>query len=142
MEKMDCISFIGDITTREKNKFIKERMEKFSGLFVAFPIPEEIRNQARHAVEKVRNNPDAKGNAHLICQSIISITNHGLDYIYIYPLELANVGMLGKNTIRIGVNTAKKGITIAVNQIIGAMHGEKLSIMADFLESIIHEFSS
>ena len=52
------------------------------------------------------------------------------------PLDQVGVSLFSKNTIRLGVKTAKKGISIAVDKIIAPMRGEKLLKMAEFVETI------
>ncbi|MBF0227761.1 MAG: hypothetical protein HQK76_20120 [Desulfobacterales bacterium] len=104
---------------------------------IIFPLPEHVKNFAIRAVEQVHQCPNDKHSAELLVESILKITDHGLDYVYLYPLELAQVGVIGKNTVKFGVNAAKAGISVVVKKIIGSLRGERLKAMACFVESII-----
>ncbi|MBF0119359.1 MAG: hypothetical protein HQK79_11030 [Desulfobacterales bacterium] len=104
---------------------------------VIFPLPTCVKEFAGNAVAQANENPNDGKSADLVVETILKITDHGLDYLYLHPLDLAQVGLIGKNTVKFGVNTAKKGISIAVKAIIGTLRGEKLKAIAGFIETII-----
>lgn len=72
-----------------------------------------------------------------LVEVIVALTETGLDYFFIHPLQLAEVGTVSLATARIGVGAARTGIPRLVRRVVGSMDDEERLAIADFLDGIL-----
>ncbi len=102
--------------------------------YLGFLIPEELLLQVEDLIQKMKATDDKKQYATDLYQVVVELSNAGLDYFFIVPLQKAKIGMLKMKSIKVALNTGKKGIFAVAKGILKNMSNEQLSIVLELFE--------
>ncbi len=110
------------------------------GARFAFAVPPELAARTAAVVEKLRADDDRKQHLPELVKVVLELTETGLHYYFLYPLELAKVGLISRSAAKVGIAAAGKGIPVIVRRVVGSMSDDQLLAVADFLDRMmVHE---
>ena len=99
--------------------------------WVAFEIPGELRLRAEQIVERLRADPDKKQHAAELVEVVVDMTDHGLHYYFLHPLEEARVGAMTRKAVEMALGTAGRTLPMVVRKTVKSLNDDQLSGRAD-----------
>ncbi len=107
------------------------------GARFAFAVPPELAARTAAVVEKLRADDDRKQHLPELVKVVLELTETGLHYYFLYPLELAKVGLVSRSAAKVGIAAAGKSIPMMVRKIVGAMSDAQLLKIAEFMDGLL-----
>ncbi|MCP3997918.1 MAG: hypothetical protein GY722_23085 [bacterium] len=104
---------------------------------MSFPLTEELTRQTIETITEVRRDPGDRDNAAAIIDLVLRLTDVGLHEYFVRPLEQAKAGMMALGTAKIGITTAKRGISVIVSKVIRGMSADQLRSIVDSMEQML-----
>lgn len=109
------------------------------GSLVAFPITRELSERVRETLRDLRAAKRASDRASELAEMVVEMTDRGLGYYFLYPLEVAGIGRISRATAKVGIASASKAIPLIVKRVLGSASDEELLALADFVEGLLVE---
>lgn len=106
------------------------------GSRLAFPVPDELIQEMLATIENVRCGAGEEAHVTALIETVLKLTEVGLEEYFLRPLERAQVGMIAIGTAKVGIATARRGITVIVNKVMRGMSEEQLRSVADSMETM------
>jgi hypothetical protein len=107
---------------------------------IAFPIPEDLRNETLSLIAELRESEDHAGYADQLIDVVDRISDHGMTFFFIYPVKLVGLGAVTVKTLQVAIQSAKRAVMAVSRQIARRLDRDQLLRIADFLESIVFDF--
>ncbi len=107
------------------------------GARFAFEVPPELAARIAAVVDKLRADDDRKQHLPELLKVVLGLTETGLHYYFLYPLELAKVGLVSRSAAKVGIAAAGKGIPVIVRRVVGSMSDDQLLAVADFIDRML-----
>ena len=104
---------------------------------LGFRLAPELAEETRRVIEQLRDDPNHKEHVAALVDLVLRLTDVGLREFYVRPLEDAKSGTLALGTAKIGISTAKRGISVVVNKLIKGMNETQLRSIADSMEDLL-----
>ncbi len=105
---------------------------------LGFRLDEELTEETLRAIERLRDEPGNKKHVASLVKTVLKLTDVGLREFYVRPLEQAKAGTIAQGTAKIGISTAKRGISVVVNKVLKGMSEKQLLSIADSMENLVH----
>ena len=105
--------------------------------WVAFEIPGELRLRAESIVERLRSDTDKKQHASELVEVVVEMTDRGLHYYFLHPLEQAQVGAMTRGAVELALRTAGRTLPMVIRKTVRSLGNEQLSSVADFIDHIL-----
>jgi hypothetical protein len=105
--------------------------------WVAFEIPAELRLRAEDIVEQLRAGPDKQQHAAELIEIVVALTDRGLYYYFLHPLEEARVGVMTRKAVELALGTAGRTLPMVVRKTVNSLNDAQLSSLADFIDHIL-----
>lgn len=110
-----------------------------SGGRVSFEIDSDQYERAFAVVEALRERPSDREVVADLIEMILDLTDTGLTYFFLYPLELIGVGAIRRKGVEVALGTAGRVLPSVVRSTVGSMSERQLLELADFIEHMITE---
>ena len=104
---------------------------------LGFPLDEALTEEMLSTIEQIRLDPGRKEAVKALVDTVLKLTDVGLREYYLRPLEQAGAGMIALGTAKIGVRTARQGISVIVNKVLKGMGEDPLRSIADSMEGFL-----
>lgn len=104
---------------------------------LAFAVPEELTREMLSTIEDVRRDPGEDAHVTALIDTVLKLTERGLAEYFLRPLERAGVGVVAISTARVGIATAKRGITVIVSKVIRGMSEAQRRSVVDSMEDML-----
>ncbi len=104
---------------------------------LGFRLTPELSEETRQVIERLRDDPRRKEHVAALVELVLRLTDVGLREFYVRPLEQAKAGTLALATAKVGISTAKRGISLVVNKLIKGMNEKQLRSIADSMEDLL-----
>ena len=104
---------------------------------LGFPLDEELAREMRETIEKIRSDPRDKDHVAALVDTVLKLTDAGLREYYVRPLEQARAGTIALGTAKVGIQTAKRGISVIANKLLRGMGEGQLRSIADSMEGFL-----
>ena len=65
------------------------------------------------------------------------MTDKGLHYYFLHPLEQAGVGMVTRKAVDLALGTAGRTLPLVVRKTVGSLNDQQLLSIADFIDHIL-----
>ena len=104
---------------------------------LSFPLSEELTRKTLETIAMIRDEPYDKSHATAVVELVLELTDVGLQEYYVRPLEDSDAGMVALGTAKVGVTTAKRGISVIVSKVIRKMSPDQLRSIVDAMESML-----
>ena len=105
--------------------------------WVAFEIPGELRQRAEAIVEQIRTDPDKRLHTPELIEVVLAMTDRGLHYYFLHPLEEAGVGVVTRKTVALAIGTAGRTLPVVVRKTINSLKDSQLLSLAEFIDHIL-----
>lgn len=105
--------------------------------FIAVPIPADLHRRADELIEDVRTSTERQQHVPDLVDLISELMEAGLESCFMEPLKDAGVGFVGRSTARVGLTSAKKGVTVVVRRILSGMTKDQLLYVAEFIDGML-----
>ncbi len=105
--------------------------------WVAFEIPAELRLRAETIVEQLRASSDKQQHAAELIDIVVALTDRGLYYYFLHPLEVARVGVITRKAVELALGTAGRTLPLVVRKTVNSLNDAQLSSLADFIDHIL-----
>lgn len=106
---------------------------------VAFPISPELYERVTGIVEVLRAAEKASDHMAELAEIIAEMTDRGLGYYFLRPLDEAGMGAISRGTAKVGIASLSKGIPLIVKRVLGSASDQELLAVADFMERLLVE---
>lgn len=106
------------------------------GSRLAFPVPGELTRETVATIDNVRRDAGEAAHVTALIETVLKLTEVGLEEYFLRPLERAEVGMIAIGTAKVGIATARRGITVIVTKVIRGMSEDQLRSVADSMENM------
>lgn len=107
------------------------------GRTAAFEISDDQYDRVLETVEALRANPSDRAVVDNLIDLVLDLTDTGLGYFFVYPLELAGVGALRRKGVEVAIGTAGRVLPSVVRSTVGSMSENQLLKIADFMERMV-----
>lgn len=104
---------------------------------VAFQISADLRRRAESVVETIRSDPDKKKHAPALVEVVLEMTDAGLHFYFLHPLERAGVGVVTRSAVDLAIGTAGRTLPMVVRKTIQSLNDEQILTIAEFLDEIL-----
>lgn len=115
---------------------LETRSEESIG-WVAFEIPSELRQRAEAVVRSIRSDTDKQRHIPELVDVVLAMTDRGLHYYFLHPLEKAGVGVITRKAVALAIGTAGRALPIVVRKTVKSLTDEQLLSIADFIDHIL-----
>ncbi len=102
-----------------------------------FALDDQLTAKLERTIEQLRADPGAKATVKTLVDTVLELTDAGLREYYVRPLEQAGAGAIMLGTAKVGISTAKRGISVIVNKVLGGMKEKQLLSIADSMEDML-----
>lgn len=104
---------------------------------VAFEIPGELRQRAETVAHDLRSDPDKQQHVAELVDVVLAMTDRGLYYYFLHPLEEAGVGAMTRGAVDLALGAAGRTLPMVVRKTIRSLNEEQLLSIADFIDHIL-----
>ena len=105
--------------------------------WVAFEISSELRQQAEAIVQQIRSDSDKQKHVPALVDVVLAMTDRGLHYYFLHPLEQAGVGVVTRKTVNLAIGTAGRALPVVVRKTVKSLNDQQLLSIADFIDHIL-----
>ena len=102
-----------------------------------FRLDDELTEELLEVVEQLRSDARSKAHVAHLVDTVLKLTDVGLREYYVRPLEQAKAGVIALGTAKVGISTAKKGISVVVGKVLKGMSEKQLQSIADSIEDLL-----
>lgn len=105
--------------------------------WVAFEISAELRRRAESVVRRIRTDTDKQRHVPDLVEIVVAMTDRGLHYYFLHPLEEAGVGAVTRKAVDLAIGTAGRTLPIVVRRTVNSLNDQQLLSIADFIDQIL-----
>ncbi|MEE4380255.1 MAG: hypothetical protein V2J55_22435 [Candidatus Competibacteraceae bacterium] len=106
--------------------------------YLRFLHSEALRKKTLELLDTLEQAEDPKQYRDELGDLIVELTDTGMDYYFIKPLELAKVGFVTQQSAKIGIAGAERVIGSVIRKIIGGMDKDQLLIISSYIRQLMH----
>ncbi len=104
---------------------------------VAFEISSELRQKAEAIVHNIRFDPDKQRHVPELVDVVLAMTDRGLYYYFLHPLEGAGVGVVTRKAVGLAIGTAGRALPMVVRKTVKSLSDEQLLSIVEFIDHIL-----
>lgn len=104
---------------------------------VAFQISADLRQRAESVVASIRSDSDKKKHVPQLIEVVLEMTDAGLHYYFLHPLERAGVGIVTRRAVDLAIGTAGRTLPMVVRRTVNSLNEEQISNITEFLDEIL-----
>jgi len=105
--------------------------------WVAFEISSELRQRAETVVSNLRSDPEKQKHVPELVEVVLAMTDRGLHYYFLHPLEEAGVGVVTRKAVALALGTAGRTLPMVVRKTVKSLNDDQLLSIADFVDHIL-----
>jgi hypothetical protein len=90
-------------------------------------------------LDEFRRSQDISGYADRLMDLVEEISNHGMTYFFLHPVEMVGMNSVAQKTIGVTINSGKKAVLSVSRQLARRLDEQQLRDIADFLEGLLVE---
>ena len=111
--------------------------EAETGGRVAFEIDPTQYARVLGVVAALREDPADREVVGSLIDLVLDLTDTGLTYFFLHPLELVSVGAVRRKGAEVAIGTAGRVLPSVVRSTVGSMDEKQLLRLADFIEQMV-----
>lgn len=104
---------------------------------VAFEIDQVQYARVQTIVAALREDPADREVVGSLIDLVLDLTDTGLTYFFLHPLELIGVGAIRRKGAEVAIGTAGRVLPSVVRSTVGSMSENQLLQLADFIEQMV-----
>ena len=101
-----------------------------------FHYSRELHARALAVLEALERDGDPTRHRQALGDLVVELTDAGLDYYFLRPLELADAGFVVRQSANLGMMGAKNFMSPVLRSVIGRMEAFQLRIVAGFIRGL------
>ena len=105
--------------------------------FLRFYHSEELRAKTLDLLVTVEKAKDSKPHRDKLANLVVELTDSGMDYFFLRPLQLANTGFLTEQSARLGMSAATSMMASATRTIIGRMDHAQILAVCSYIRHLM-----
>jgi hypothetical protein len=94
--------------------------------FLRFYYPEGLHKKTLSVLDRIEKADDATALRDALADVVVELTNSGLDFYFLKPLEHAKAGFILEKAASVGMAAAQQVMASVIRQIIGRMESPQL----------------
>ncbi len=94
--------------------------------FLRFYHAESLRAKTLAVLTTLEHAQDSTRHRHALTDIVLELTDSGLEYYFLRPLKLANVGFIVEQSAQLGMGGVKRVMAPIIRNIIGSMNKQQL----------------
>ena len=102
-----------------------------------FCYSEELHTKTIHLLNVLEQAEDPTKHSSALGDLVVELTNTGMDYYFLRPLQLAKVGFVVQQSANLGVAGAVRIIASVIRNIIGRMDQNQLLTIASYIRELM-----
>lgn len=103
--------------------------------YLACPIPDEIYRGVLVKLIIIRSNPGSREAAKLALEVIRDITEESLDFYFIQPIAVMELGLFSSQIVKIGVSTGIGVLNTFGSRLLGSLSTEQMIKLTYIVEN-------
>ncbi len=104
---------------------------------VRIAYSEELHARVVRLLDTLENAEDPTVHRSSLGDLVVELTNSGMDYCFLKPLELARVGFVLQQSANLGVAGATRIIAPMIRSVIGRLEKTQLLVVGGYLRQLI-----
>ena len=104
---------------------------------IRFFYSEELYAETIAVLEAMEQADDPTEDSDALGDLVVALTETGLDYYFLKPLQLADVGFVARQSATFGVASAKRFMAPVIRSIIGGMDEGQLLTICGFIRDLM-----
>jgi hypothetical protein len=113
-------------------------MSKSPKPYIRFLHSEKLREKTIEVLDKLEQAEDPTQYRDELGGLVVELTNTGMDYFFINPLEMAKVGFVAKQSANLGMAGALRVMGTMIRRIIGSMDKNQLLIICGYIRQLMY----
>jgi hypothetical protein len=101
-----------------------------------FLLSEELHEKTIEVLNKLEHSDDPMQYRKVLGDLVVELTNAGMDYFFIKPLELAKVGFMTQQSANLGLAAQRRVISPIIRRIISGMDKNQLLIICSYIRQL------
>lgn len=101
------------------------------------PVKKEHSDLAQELITKIRNGQSPTQYVGALTDLVIDLTEAGLQFYFIEPLERIDVSSLTMKVASMGLNSTHKGMKMVIKKVLKKLSDEQVVKLSEFLEEIL-----
>ena len=106
--------------------------------YLRFRHSEELQEKTIELLDTLEQTEDPKQYRDALGDLVLELTNAGLDYYFIKPLKLAEVGFMTQQTANLGMAGAQRVMGPMIRRIIRGMDKNQVLIICGYIRQLMH----
>jgi hypothetical protein len=102
-----------------------------------FRYSSELHRRALAVLDALEADADPTRHRQALSELVVELTDAGLDYYFLRPLELADSGFVVRQSANLGMMGAKNFMSPVLRSVIGRMEAFQLKIVAGFIRGLM-----
>ena len=105
--------------------------------YLRFYHSEVLREKTLTVLEEVEQAENPKKHRTALGDLVVELTNTGLNYYFIRPLEQAEAGFVAQKTAKMGMKTAQRMMGPMIRRVIGGMNKKQLLSICRYIRELM-----
>ena len=105
--------------------------------FLRFYFSESLRAKALTVLATLEKAKDSTKYRDDLADIVVELTDSGMDYFYLRPLKLANVGFFVQQSANLGMATTTRVLASVIRSVIGHMDGAQLLTICRYIRQLM-----
>lgn len=105
---------------------------------IRFLLSEELREKTIEVLATLEQAENPKQYRGILGDLVVELTNAGMDYFFIKPLELAKVGFVTQKTANLGMAGTQRVMGPIIRRVIGGMDKNQLLIICNYIRELMN----
>jgi hypothetical protein len=102
-----------------------------------FRYSRELHARTLSVLDALEGDSDPTRHRQALAEVVLELTDAGLDYFFLRPLELADAGFVVRQSANLGMLGAKNMLSPVLRGIVGRMDAFQLRIVAGFVRQLM-----
>ncbi len=105
--------------------------------FIRFYYSESLRAKTLVVLTTVEQAQDSTRHRDALSDIVLELTDSGIEYFFMRPLKLVQVGFVTEQSARLGMETVKRVMTPVIRNIIGHMDKQQLLAVCSYIRQLM-----
>ncbi|ARU55169.1 hypothetical protein OLMES_1084 [Oleiphilus messinensis] len=102
------------------------------------PLSAEHHRRANDVIAKIKLAEQASKHTIELIDIILDLTEHGLHFYFLSPLERIGAGSMTMKVAKVGLGSTYKGMKMVISKVLKNLDDRQILMLTEFLEEIMH----
>ena len=105
---------------------------------IRFHYSEELHKRTIEVLDALEQAEDPTTYREALGDLVVELTKAGMDYFFVRPLELAEMGFMTRKSAQLGMATTQRVMGPIIRKVIGGMDKDQLLIVCDYMRQLMY----